>query len=206
VGVGYTGFIVDTAFASRTAEVAALAALQNAFMLVGLPIALLGQAVGQSAFPRLAAHAAAAEWLKLRRTLLRALAAVLLLALPTALGLILFGRIAIHILFEHGRFDPAAGALTYGVLAVYAIGLPAYVATEVFTRGLIALRDTRSPLLTNTVQLLGRVALMTLLLPAVGVLSIPAAFAATAAAEAVALGLIFLLKLQRRSSARPQPA
>jgi putative peptidoglycan lipid II flippase len=205
VGVGYTGFIVDTAFASRTAEVAALAALQNAFMLVGLPIALLGQAVGQSAFPRLAAHAAAAEWSKLRRTLLRALAAVLLLALPTALGLILFGRIAIHILFEHGRFDPAAGALTYSVLGVYAIGLPAYVATEVFTRGLIALRDTRSPLLTNTVQLLGRIGLMTLLLPAVGVLSIPAAFAATAAAEAVVLGLILLLKLQRRSRASLQP-
>ena len=205
VGVGYTGFIVDTTFASRSADVAALPALQNAFMLVGLPIALLGQAVGQSAFPRLAAHAAAAEWPKMRETLLRTLLAVVLLAIPTLIGLLLFGRLAIHLLFEHGRFDSAAGSLTYSVLGVYAIGLPAYVGTEVFTRGLIALRDTRSPLLTNTLQLLGRVALMALLLPAVGVLSIPAAFAMTAAAEAVALGVILLLKLHRRSHWAPSP-
>jgi putative peptidoglycan lipid II flippase len=206
VGVGYTGFIVDTAFASRTAEVAALPALQNAFMLVGLPIALLGQAVGQSTFPRLAAHAAAAEWSKLRKTLMRSLGAVVLLALPTVLGLIVLGRLVIHVLFEHGRFDPAAGALTYDVLRIYAIGLPAYVVTEVLTRGLIALRDTRSPLITNTFQLLGRIGLMILLLPIVGVLSIPSAFAATAAAESVALGVILLYKLQRRSLESVVPA
>src|SRR5207244_2712473 len=57
VGVGYAGFILDTAFASEAREAAALPALHNAWLLVGLPIALLGQAVGHAAFPRLAAHA-----------------------------------------------------------------------------------------------------------------------------------------------------
>ena len=61
VGVNYAGFSVDTAFASKASEDAALPAIQNAFLLVGLPIALLGQAVGQAAFPRLAAHAAQAD-------------------------------------------------------------------------------------------------------------------------------------------------
>jgi putative peptidoglycan lipid II flippase len=137
---------------------------------------------------------------------MRSLGAVVLLALPTVLGLIVLGRLVIHVLFEHGRFDPAAGALTYDVLRIYAIGLPAYVVTEVLTRGLIALRDTRSPLITNTFQLLGRIGLMILLLPIVGVLSIPSAFAATAAAESVALGVILLYKLQRRSLESVAPA
>src|SRR5919106_1592725 len=62
VGVGYAGFIVDTAFASTAPEEAALPAIFNAWLLVGLPIALLGQAIGQAAFPRLAAHAAELNW------------------------------------------------------------------------------------------------------------------------------------------------
>jgi peptidoglycan biosynthesis protein MviN/MurJ (putative lipid II flippase) len=36
-------------------------ALHNAWLLVTLPIALLGQAIGQAAFPRLAAYADSRE-------------------------------------------------------------------------------------------------------------------------------------------------
>jgi putative peptidoglycan lipid II flippase len=201
VGVGYAGFILDTAFASKADDPAALAAIVNAWLLVGLPIALLGQAVGQSAFPRLAAHAAAAEWVELGRTLVRSLAAVVALAVPALLGLAVLGRTTIRILFEHGEFDAAAGSLTYDVTVAYAVALPAYVATEVITRGLIALRDTRTPLLTNTVQLAGRAALIALLLDRHGAVAIPIAFAVTAAVETLALGLVLLAKVRRRAAA-----
>lgn len=201
VGVSYTGFIVDTAFASQAPEQAALPAIHNAWLLVGLPVALLGQAVGQSAFPRLAAQADAGDWPQLRRTLGLALAAVIVLAVPAVLALLGLGQFAIRVVFEHGKFHHAAGALTYDVLRPYALGLPAYVATEVVARGLIALRDTRTPLVTNSLQLMGRAALMALLVGRVGVLAIPTAFAVMAAAEAVALGAILVLKLRRLSSA-----
>src|SRR5207302_3111622 len=46
VGVLYTGFIIDTAFASKIHGNTALPALHNAFLLAGLPIALIGQAIG----------------------------------------------------------------------------------------------------------------------------------------------------------------
>ncbi len=202
VGVGYAGFILDTAFASRAPELAGLGALHNAWLLVGLPIALLGQAVGQSAFPRLAAQADAAEWAALRRTLLRTLGAVVALALPAVGSLILLGRPTIRLLFEHGRYDAAAGALTYSVLVAYAVALPAYIGTEVLSRGLIALRDTRTPLLTNTAQFLGRAAIIAALLGSVGVVAIPIAFAATASVETLLLGAILALKLARRSRQR----
>jgi putative peptidoglycan lipid II flippase len=200
VGVGYAGFILDTAFASKADDAAALAAIVNAWLLVGLPIALLGQAVGQSAFPRLAAHAAAGEWPALRRTLVRSLAAVVGLAVPGVLGLILLGRWVIRILFEHGEFDATAGSLTYDVLTVYALALPAYVATEVITRGLIALRDTRTPLITNSLQLAGRAVLIALLLDRHGTIAIPIAFAITASIETVALCTVLLTKLHRREA------
>src|SRR5262249_43483712 len=199
VGVNYAGFILDTAFASKAAEQAGLPAIQNAWLLVGLPIALLGQAVGQSAFPRLAAHAAAGEWRDMRRTLLRSLGAVVGLAVPALLGLVFLGRIVIHILFERGKFDAAAGALTYQVLVAYAVALPFYVATEVITRGLIALDDTRTPLLTNTAQIAGRALLLVLMIATLGVLAVPIAFAVTASLETLILGIVLLIKLRRLS-------
>jgi putative peptidoglycan lipid II flippase len=198
VGVGYAGFILDTAFASLAPQTAGLAAITNAWLLVGLPIALLGQAVGQSAFPRLAAYATRHDWRALRRTLLLSLGAVLVLALPAVLALLVLGRPTVRILFERGRFDAAAGALTYEVLVRYAAALPFYAATEVITRGLIALSDTRTPLLTNSLQLAGRAAIMAWLVGSSGVLAIPVALAITATIETVVLGIVLLAKLQRR--------
>jgi putative peptidoglycan lipid II flippase len=203
VGVLYAGFIIDTAFASKASQSAALPALHNAFLLVGLPIALLGQAVGQSAFPRLAAQASDGDWDQMKSTVVRALGAVVFLAVPALLFLIGAGRPIIHVLFEHGKFHSAAGALTYDVLVAYSIALPAYVATEVLTRSLIALRDTRTPLVTNTIQIVGRAALMALLLSTLGVVAIPRAFAVMATLEAIALGVVVYVKMRNRLAVVP---
>jgi putative peptidoglycan lipid II flippase len=206
VGVNYSGFIVDTSFATRAPEMAGLAALYNAFLLVGLPIALLGQAVGQAAFPRLTGHAERGEWRQMRRTQLASLGAAIALALAAVGALLLLGRPTIRILFERGAFDATAGDLTYRVLVVYAVALPAYVATEVITRGLIALRDTRTPLMTNTGQLIGRIVLIVLLIQPLGVIAIPAAFAITSTLETLTLGGALWLKLRRRMTAGPEAA
>ncbi|MEZ4727251.1 MAG: lipid II flippase MurJ [Caldilineaceae bacterium] len=134
VGVNYAGNIADTAFASTAAQGAALAAIYNGWLLVGLPIALLGQAVGQAAFLRLAAADESGNWVGLRRSLVQALSIVIGLSLLTMAGLFILGRPVITILFERGEFTAAAGALTYQVLITYALALPAYVGTEVITR------------------------------------------------------------------------
>lgn len=198
VAVNYSGFILDTAFASKAHEVAGLPALYNAWLLVGLPIALLGQAVGQAAFPRLAASADAGDFRGMRRTVLIALGAAIGLAIPALLGLVFLGQPIIQFLFERGKFDANAASLTYNVLLAYSIALPAYVATEVITRGLIALRDTRTPLVTNIFQLLGRFLILTLFIAEWGIVAIPIALAVTASLETVALGVVLWFKLGRR--------
>jgi putative peptidoglycan lipid II flippase len=201
VGVNYGGFIVDTAFGSRSTQIAGLPALFNAWMLVGLPIALIGQAIGQAAFPRLADKAAAQQWWEMRQTLVRAMGAAMGLAVPALLTLLLLGRTVIQFLFERGKFDAAAGDLTFQVLGIYAVGLPFYVATELVTRGLIALRDTRTPLITNLLQLGGRILLMTLLFEQMDVLAVPAAFAISASVETLLLSAVLWVKLKRREQA-----
>ena len=81
----------------------------------------------------------------------------------------------------------------------FEIGLPFYIATEVITRGLIALRDTRTPLFTNSGQLIARIVLITVLLPSMGVVAIPAAFAISATIETLTLATVLFLKLRSRS-------
>jgi len=200
VSVNYAGFIVDTAFATRAPDPAGLAAIYNAFLLVGLPIALLGQAIGQAVFPRLSALAEAGHWSEMRRNLLRSLGSSIALALPAVGALLLLGRRTIHILFEHGEFTAAAGNLTYSVLVAYSVALPAYVATEVITRGLISLRDTRTPLMTNTAQLISRILLISILLGPMGVVAIPTAFAISATLETLTLATMLFLKLRSLST------
>jgi putative peptidoglycan lipid II flippase len=206
VGVNYAGFIVDTAFATRAPDPAGLAAIYNAFLLVGLPIALLGQAVGQAAFPRLAAQAETGNWTEMRRMLLRSLGAAIGLALPAVAALLLLGRPTIRILFERGEFTSLAGDLTFSVLVAYAIGLPFYIATEVITRGLIALRDTRTPLFTNVGQLVLRILLISSLIGTLSVVAIPAAFAISASLETLILATILFLKLRSRSQSQASAA
>jgi putative peptidoglycan lipid II flippase len=198
VSVNYAGFIVDTSYATRAVDPAGLAAIYNAFLLVCLPIALLGQAIGQAAFPRLAAQAEAENWTEMRRMLLRSLGAAMGLALPAVAALLLLGRPTIRILFERGEFSSAAGDLTFSVLVAYAVALPAYVATEVITRGLISLRDTRTPLFTNSGQLILRILLISTLLPQLDVVAIPAAFAISSTIETLMLALVLFLKLRAK--------
>jgi putative peptidoglycan lipid II flippase len=205
VGVGYAGFIVDTAFASKAPEAAALPALHNAFLLVGLPIALLGQAIGQSVFPRIAALAEAEQWGQMRYTVLRSLSIAVALAVPTVAALVVLGHPAIRVLFQHGKFGAGPALLTYHVLIAYSIALPAYVGSEIVTRALVAVRDTRTPLFTNSVQVAGRIAIMVVLLGAIGVQAIPVAFAVMATLEAVALTVILLGRLQRRAAQTAVP-
>ena len=198
--VDYAGGIVDTAFATLAREAAGLPALHNALLLIGLPLRLLGIALAQAAFPRLAAHAANGAWQHMHATLRRALLAAVGMAVPTLLGLLLAGRELIRVLFERGRFDADAGGLTYAMLAIYALGLPAYVATEVLTRALIALHDTITPLLTNLLQTFWRVVLIWLLLEPAGVAAIPIAFAVTSACETLLLGMVLFRRLRRLQS------
>jgi putative peptidoglycan lipid II flippase len=195
-GLAYAGFIVDTGFASVAREPDAVPAIYNAWLLVGFPVALLGKAIGQSVFPRLARHAAEHDWTSMRRTLVRAMTVAVLLAAPATVALIMLGRQTIHVLFEHGRFDVAAGSLTYSALATYALGLPAYVALEVVIRGLLALRDTRVPLLADMAQLIGRAVIVVILIQRVGVLAVPAAYGLSAAVETMILGAMLLRRIR----------
>ena len=202
--VNYACLVMGTAFASLVQEPVALVADYNAWLLVEVSIALLGQTVAQAVFPRLAAHGDASDWQGLRRTLLRALGVVNGGSILVVMALVVWGRPLIALLFERGEFDAAVGELTYRLLVIYALCLPAYVSTELITGGWLALRDARTPLLINLVQFGMRLTLLTMSIGRLGVMAIPLAFTTTITMETLLLGSLLLRWIRQKERGTPK--
>lgn len=187
MGVNYAGWLVEFSFGSRFANPATLVALQNGWLVAGLSVTLLGAAIGQATFPRMAAYVAAGARDAFGRLVRRSLLVAVLGSLPVVAFLLLAGDRLVALLFEHGAYDAEATRLTQRMLVAYALGLPFYVATEIASRAILATRDARTPLLTNTLQLGIRTTTMAIFLPIWGYLAIPLAFVASSAVESILL-------------------
>ncbi len=194
--INYSNAIVDTAIASLGAQAAGLGAMHNALLLGHLPQRLCGTAIGQAAYPYLAAAAIARDRSLFKQRWLWATGAAIMLATLSGLALAFGGRWLIQILFERGAFDSAAGDLTFAILLIFAIGLPVYVMVEVTGRALIALGDARTPLVANLAQLASRITVAIPLWPTVGVLAVPIATVVSSIVEAVILGGMVLIRLR----------
>jgi putative peptidoglycan lipid II flippase len=157
--------------------------MHNALLLGHLPQRLCGIAIGQAAFPYLAAAAVSRDRKLFQQRWLTTITTAAFLATMSALALIGGGRWLIRLIFERGAFDSAAGDLTFAILQLFALGLPIYVIVEITGRALVALGDARTPLLANGVQLLTRIGVATLLWPIVGVLAVPIATVASGIVE-----------------------
>ena len=187
--VNYAGNLVDTSYASRVG-VTAVAALYSGWLLADMPTRLIGSAIGQAVFPHLAVAAAQHNPVLLRRLFIRTTGIALLLCIPVVLLVWFGGRAGIALILERGAFDAAAGDRTYAVLQWYVIGLPAYVTTELLSRLLNALHDTRTPLLTNVGQLGCKALILTMVGVSGGMVLVPIAHSATCIVESLVLSVV----------------
>ncbi len=178
--VNYSGTTVDIALATLGGAAAGLGAVSTAALLIGLPVRLIGTAPAQAALPRLTALVVRNDRSGLIRTLRLLLIAVLLTTLPLMLIYLTVGGPLIRFVFERGAFDASAAALTAAALTAYAPALPAGALTELLTRLLLAMQDTRNALAANLIQQLTRISLALLLLAPFGVLAVPLAFSLSA--------------------------
>ncbi len=202
VAIGSTGFLVDTAFVSYLPDTASLAAIHNAQLLYALPEALMAQAIGLALLPHLATQATGGHYVRLRQTALKVMGAAIALAVPSALLLWLLGKPIIRLLFQHGAFTAHASTLTNLALIGYAVGLPGIIAGELIANGFFALKDTRTPLITNALALAIRYGLLVFLLRVFHgtyvILAIPLAYSITATAEALLMCAILLLRVRQK--------
>lgn len=123
----------------------AFAWLYYADRLYQLPLGVVGIAIGIVLLPELSRKLAASDDAGGQDAFNRALEFSLLLTLPSAVALAVIPYPLISVMFERGAFTSADSVATAGALAIYGIGLPAFVLQKVLQPLYFAREDTKTP-------------------------------------------------------------
>jgi len=130
-----------------------IAVLNFSLRVMLILVGIFGQAVGTASYPFMARLAAENRMDELNRLLNRTLR-YLALVIPFSALLMVLSPEVVRILFQRGRFDPAATRITAEVLVWFLAGAFAFAAYTVVVRGYFATRDTLFPAVFGTVAVL----------------------------------------------------
>lgn len=171
--------LVSTSLAARFLPQGAVSFLYYADRLNQLPLGLIGIGVGTAILPALSRQIGSGNEVAAKDTQNRAIELAMFLSLPAAVALSIAATPLIRGLLQHGEFTPADTTGAASALAVFALGVPAYVLIKVLTPGFYARQDTKTPV---------RVALISMLVNLVGnlILIWPLAHVGVAASTAIA--------------------
>mgnify|MGYP001419282281 CR=1 FL=1 len=124
----------------------AVAWLYYADRLYELPLAIIGIAIGVVLLPDVSRHLRAGDEAAVMDSQNRALELSMLLTVPAAVALAVIPGPIVSVLFERGKFTGGDTHAVSGALAIFALGLPAFVLQKVFQPGYFAREDTRTPM------------------------------------------------------------
>ncbi|MDE0114167.1 MAG: murein biosynthesis integral membrane protein MurJ [Albidovulum sp.] len=123
----------------------AVAWLNYADRLYQLPLGVVGIAIGVVLLPDLSKKLASGDDAGGRYAFNRATEASLALALPAAVALAVVPVPIVSVLFQRGAFLAEDAAATSSALAIYSVGLPAFVLQKVLQPLYFAREDTKTP-------------------------------------------------------------
>ena len=144
VSVAQVSLLINTQIASHLAS-GSVSWLTYADRLMEFPTALLGVALGVVLLPQLAAAQAAGDGDRYSRLLDWGLRWVVLLAVPSAVGLLVFAQPLVAVLYHYGAFTAADVRQTALALTGYGVGLLGLIAIKVLAPGFYAQQDIRTP-------------------------------------------------------------
>lgn len=172
-GITQINLLINTAIAS--ADNGAVSSLVYADRIYQLPLGAIGIAVATVLLPELSRAlrgGAATEAANLQN---RSVEFALFLTLPAAAALLVMSEPIVRLLFERGKFMPDATVTVGAILALYGLGLPAFVLIKAFIPGFFAREDTRTPMIFAAISVAVNVTLAITLFPRLSALGIATA-------------------------------
>jgi len=166
--------------------------LYYADRLYQLPIGVIGVAAGTVLLPEMSKRIAGGDEAGAHRAQNRSLAISLLLAVPFAIVFFMIPEAIIAGFFGYGAFGASAIKAAAGVLAAYAIGLPAIVAIRSLVASFHARGDTKTPLYASLSAIALNLVLKLLLWKSHGAAGLALATAIGAIANAAILAFLAL--------------
>lgn len=145
-----------------------IAALNNAYRLMLVPVGVIGMAAATAAVGTLAGLAAQDDVHGFRQQIREALGRVGVMVFPVMALMVVLAPSVVRILYQHGRFDAEDTLRVAAVLRWYALGIYAWSANYVLSRGLYSLQDTVTPAVLGSVTTLLIIPLSILLMRPMG--------------------------------------
>ena len=146
ISVNQVNFLVNTFLASFM-EIGSLSWLNYADRLASVPLGIVGVAVTSVILPKLSCEVVKQNQDKFIETVNWGLSVLMLIAIPSVLGLILLGKPVIATLFLRGAFNLNDLNKTYQALVGYAIGIPFFMQVKILATGFYAHQNLKFPTL-----------------------------------------------------------
>ncbi len=144
VSVTQIGLLLNTLLASFLVT-GSITWLYYGDRLMEFPLGILGVALGTVILPKLSRKHAEQSSEEFSRTLDWALRWVLLLGMPSAVGLLVLAGPMMAALFYSGEFTGEDVAMATRALMAYALGLTAFMGIKVLAPGFYARQDMKTP-------------------------------------------------------------
>lgn len=145
-GIYQVNLLIDTIIASFLPQ-GSISYLFYADRVNQLPLGVVGVAVGTALLPLLSRQLRAGDETAAQHSQNRALEFTVLLTLPAAVALAVIAEPIIVVLFQRGAFSLSDAQATASALAVYAMGVPAYVLIKTLATPFFAREDTKTPVI-----------------------------------------------------------
>jgi len=129
--------------------------ISNANKIVMLPFSLFAAAIGTAIFPTMAQQAALGEHAAFQRTLNKAVKIVIMLSIPSAVGMIVLADPICMLLYGGRRFGLEGVQASAFVLQMFSLGVIGLGVAQVINRAFYSLHDTITPTIVNVFMVAG---------------------------------------------------
>ncbi|HEY3376104.1 MAG TPA: murein biosynthesis integral membrane protein MurJ [Armatimonadota bacterium] len=137
---------------------AAVTDISNANKIVMVPFSLFAAAIGTAVFPTLAQQVAIGQTREFRETLNKSVKIILMLSIPSAVGMTVLAKPISCLLYGGGRFGmPGVHATAY-VLGLFAWAVLGLGVAQVVNRAFYSLHNTRTPTIVSVAMVAGNFA------------------------------------------------
>ncbi|MFT4347481.1 murein biosynthesis integral membrane protein MurJ [Bartonella ancashensis] len=162
-GITQINLLINTNIASS--QPGAVSALVYADRLYQVPLGVVGIAVATVLLPELTKALRKKNYQDANSLQNRAIEFTLFLALPASILFLLISSPIVSLLFERGQFTQESTSSVAYLLALYGLGLPAFVLIKVFIPSFFAREDTKTPMIFSAICVFVNVSLALTLFP-----------------------------------------
>jgi putative peptidoglycan lipid II flippase len=191
--------LMFTFFASLASQIGpgSVSSLNFASDFQVVPVSLIGVSFSLAVFPTLSAAFAAGDRGEFRTTLVRNVATIGALTTIAAVALFILGEFGIRLLLGGGRFSDDDIARTSLVLAAFSLSVPFDSLSYPLSRALYATRNTLLQVAASFVGFGTIVVAALVLVPGLGIVAIPLAYALGSAIKVVVLTGFLIPRVRR---------